>query len=115
MTDKQDEMPPPLQEMLLWLERQGKPDYASAFKQLWYERDTHYQEKVRWAERAKVAEAALASSEEFFGADAAKLWNEAFIALHRFAKADACPLGTDVVAWFRDRTTAFHKAQRHQP
>lgn len=50
------------------------------------------------------------SSEEFFGADAARKWHEAFDALRRFAQADGCPLGADIFAWFCERSAAFQDA-----
>ena len=47
MSDNHQPETPALQEMLSWLEKVGKPDYASAFRQLWYERDVHYRRKVQ--------------------------------------------------------------------
>lgn len=50
------------------------------------------------------------SSGEFFGEEAARRWHEAFDALRRFAQADGCPLGSDIIVWFRERSGAFQDA-----
>lgn len=47
---------------------------------------------------------------EFFG-DSHDQWQAAFDALHLFAKRDGCPLGVDVIEYFRKRRDAWARAQ----